>query len=485
MSKIVLFFYLISFILCKGPYIIENDVLTLNEQNFGLATREFKYLLVLFFDPECGHCQAFMPEYERAASLLKKENFVLAKLDSYKAEKIANHYDIEAFPKVILLKRKERIVYEGERKAEEIEKWMIEKTKPTFKKISSKRELEKHKKYDKVFLVYFGNDEKAINEIILAERKIDDIPIYTTDSDELIKENVKPEKNETMVIFKHFDEKKNIFKDKLTAKNIIKFVNLYSNPKVIEFSKETSHIIFTKRNPALVIFSDKKERHYEDSLNLLNYMWPRIKSKIKLFVCDIKDPTAAKLAEYCSITEKNIPKVFIVHAEDENPTKYEMTGGINEENIMKFIGKWSKGKLKPFIRSEEIPKNNTGDLFILVGKTFKKEVLQNDKDVLIYFVSPWCKICKEFEPKLGDLAKKLKKYNPKLLIAKMDATVNDVEGIQIQSFPTFRFYPGNAKDKEPLSFYTRKNIDSLYRFIRNNTYTKIIDEEDLKKSTDL
>ena len=194
---------------------------------------------------------------------------------------------------------------------------------------------------------------------------------------------------------------------------------------------------------------------------------------------------AAKLAEYCSITEKNIPKVFIVHAEDENPTKYEMTGGINEENIMKFIGKWSKGKLKPFIRSEEIPKNNTGDLFILVGKTFKKEVLQNDKDVLIYFVSPWCKICKEFEPKLGDLAKKLKKYNPKLLIAKMDATVNDVEGIQIQSFPTFRFYPGNAKDKEPLSFYTRKNIDSLYRFIRNNTYTKIIDEEDLKKSTDL
>ena len=30
-----------------------------------------------------------------------------------------------------------------------------------------------------------------------------------------------------------------------------------------------------------------------------------------------------------------------MHAEDENPTKYEMTGGINEENIMKFIGKWS------------------------------------------------------------------------------------------------------------------------------------------------
>ena len=485
MSKIFLFFYLISFILCKGPYTIENDVLSLNEQTFGLAIREFKYLLVLFFDPECYHCQQFIPEYEKAASFLKKQNFVLAKLDAYKAEKIANHYDIDAFPKVILLKKNERIVYEGERKAEDIEKWIKEKTKPTFKKITSKRDLEKHKKYDKVFLVYFGNDEKAINELILAERKMDDIPIYTADSEELIKENVKPEKNETMAIFKHFDDKKNIFKDKITSKNIIKFVNLYLYPKVIEFSKETSHIIFTKRNPALVIFSNKKERHYGDSLNLLNYMWPRIKSKIKLFVCDIADPMAAVLAGYCNITEKNIPKVFIVHAENENPLKYEMTGGINEENIMKFIWKWQKGNLKPFIRSEEVPKNNTGDLFILVGKNFKKEVLKNDKDVLIYFVSPWCKVCKEFEPKLGELAKKLKKYNPKLLIAKMDATLNDIEGYQIHNFPTIKFYPGNAKDKEPLNFHTRKNIDSLYRFLKNNTYTKIIEEEDLKKTTDL
>ena len=106
MSKIFLFFYLISFILCKGPYTIENDVLSLNEQTFGLAIREFKYLLVLFFDPECYHCQQFIPEYEKAASFLKKQNFVLAKLDAYKAEKIANHYDIDAFPKVILLKKK-------------------------------------------------------------------------------------------------------------------------------------------------------------------------------------------------------------------------------------------------------------------------------------------------------------------------------------------------------------------------------------------
>ena len=105
--------------------------------------------------------------------------------------------------------------------------------------------------------MYFGNDEKVINEIILAERKIDDIPIFTCNSEELIKENVDVKKNESIAIFKTFDEKKNVFKDNITAKNIIKFVELYAYPKAIEFSKDTAHIILDKRNPALIIFSTK------------------------------------------------------------------------------------------------------------------------------------------------------------------------------------------------------------------------------------
>ena len=484
MRKNIIFLCLISIILCKGPYQIENKVLVLSERTFFFAMKEFKNLLVLFYDSKNPNSQDFMPDYEKTASTLKKKNFVLAKIDCIKAEKICNKYKIESFPTIVLFKKKELIIYDGEIISEEIEKWMIENTKPIFKKITSKRELERNKKYTRVFLIYFGNDEKVINELILAERKIDDIPIFTCDSEDLIKENVDIQKNETIVIFKTFDDKKNIFKDSITAKNIIKFVDLYSYPRAIEFSKDTAHIILEKRNPALIIFSTKSERHYGDSLNLFNYMWPRVKSKIKLFVCDIMDPSAAKLVQYCNITLKTIPKVYIVHAENENPSKFVMSGGINEENIMIFLNKWRKGKLKPYIRSEEVPKNNNGDLFILVGNNYKKEVLENDKDVLIYFVSPLCKICKDFEPKLEELAKKLKPFNSKLLIAKMDATINDVEGYQINNFPTIFFYPGNAKDKEPLSYESIDNINGIYSFLKENAFNKII-EEDSNKIIDL
>ena len=483
MNKIILFLSLISLILCKSPYTIENDVLLLNEYTLGLARKEFKYLLLLFFSPDSPQNPDIFPEYEKAASKLKDEYFVLAKMDGVKEQELSTNYNIKTFPSILLFKRNEKIFYEGEIKAEKIEKWIKKTTKPTFKKITSKSELEKNKKYKNVFMVYFGNDEKAIKKLIIAERKIDDIPIYQVDSEKLIKENVNPEKNETIVIYKTFDDKKNIFKDKMTAKNIIKFVNLYMYPKAIEFNKETAQIIMDKRDPAIVIFSDKKERHYDDSLNLFNYMWKRIKSKIRLFVCDIHDSSAAKLVEYCNVTV--IPKVYIVHAELENPSKFRMDGGINEENIMKFLEKWQKGKLKPLIRSKEPPKNNTGDLYILVGKNFKKKVLDNKKDVLIYFHSPTCKTCEEFEKKLSEFARKIKKNNRNLLIAKMDPTVNDVEGYDVHKFPTIKFYPGNAKDKEPLDFDSRKSIDELYIFLRENASNKIVNEEDLKKTTDL
>ena len=152
MNKNILFFCLISLILCKSPYPIVNDVLVLSEHTFGLAMREFKYLIVLFFDPETKKSQEFLPEFEKMASNLKKENFVFAKIDSVLNEKIASHYDIIISPSVTLFKKSQRIMYEGELKIEEIEKWIKEKTKIEFKKITSKRELENFKKKIKYFL---------------------------------------------------------------------------------------------------------------------------------------------------------------------------------------------------------------------------------------------------------------------------------------------------------------------------------------------
>ena len=373
MSKLILLFYLTSLIYSKGPYKIEDDVLFLTSKTLEYALQEFKYLTVLFYSPDNPQSKEFIPEYHKISSKLKEENFFLAKIDCVKYENIKIKYKIESYPTLMLIKGEKKIIYNGERNYEEIKKWLEENTKPELIKLNSKKELDKFSK-NKLCMVYFGKNETTINELFKAERKFETMPLGIVSSDDLIKSEApkdkkdpKKEFKEYINIYKTFDDKKNTLKGTLSSKNIYKFVYTYSYPKVIEFTDETSNIILEKRNPALIIFSSKsgKERNpkdYQDSLNLLRYMWPRIKDKIRLFVCDIKGNIASKVAKQCGIDMNNIPKVFIVHKENEVLKKYEMTGGINEENMMIFINQFKKGKLTPYIRSETVPKNNNGDI---------------------------------------------------------------------------------------------------------------------------
>ena len=114
----------------------------------------------------------------------------------------------------------------------------------------------------------------------------------------------------------------------------------------------------------------------------------------------------------------------------------------------------------------------------LVGKNFKKEVLENDKDVLVYFVSPKCKKCQEFEPELEKLAMKLKQNNDKIIFATIDATLNDIEELTFHYFPTIMLYPGNAKDQEPIELKGKKNsVEIIEKFIKKHAFNKIIEPE--------
>ena len=139
MSKLFLLFYLISLILTKSAYKIEDEVLILTEKNLGYAIKEFKYLVILFYDPDCPHCEEFLPRYGEIAKELKKENFVFAKLNCLKNQKIENIYEIEAYPTLMLLIGDEKNVYNGQRNLEDIKQWLEEKTKPKLTQINTKK----------------------------------------------------------------------------------------------------------------------------------------------------------------------------------------------------------------------------------------------------------------------------------------------------------------------------------------------------------
>ena len=95
----------------------------------------------------------------------------------------------------------------------------------------------------------------------------------------------------------------------------------------------------------------------------------------------------------------------------QNAIKYHLQGKIKEENLIAFITQWEKGELKPYMKSEPEIKDvdNDGEVFNLVGTSYKKDVIDNDKDIVVYFYAPWWEKCKSFYPRYERLARKLKK----------------------------------------------------------------------------
>ena len=108
-----------------------------------------------------------------------------------------------------------------------------------------------------------------------------------------------------------------------------------------------------------------------------------------------------------------MPLVRIFEIKNNGLQQYNMQYEINLENILKFINDWENKKVKRYLKSGEEPKENNGDVFIVVSKTFEKEVINNDKDILLLFYDPSCEECKEFYLKYEEVAKKLKVKNNK------------------------------------------------------------------------
>jgi protein disulfide-isomerase A1 len=458
---------------------VENDVIILTDSTFDKAVAKYDYLLVLFYAPWCGHCKKFHPEYEKAAKTLRKENLYLSKVDATVEKKLAEKFEIQGFPTVKLFIKGEAIEYTGGRKEQEVINWMRKKTGPATKLIQSTEDIDKLKKANDVVLIYFGNNKNELDEYTKVARKNEDFPFANVEKDEIAKKL--GIKMGTVVMFRNFEEPQKELSGSLTSKKIEEFIDSFSSPKVMGFDEKAAQIIFGKAIPAIILYCDKNSDKWEEYRKLMETISDKIGGKLKVVQTDIKEGMASRLAEYIGVKESDLPSVRIADTRIDLK-KYNMEGEINEKNILKFIEDWENNKLKPHLKSAEEPKENKDDVFVVVGKTYEKEVINNDKDVMLLFYAPWCGHCKALHPKYEEVAKKLKEKNPKLLLAKIDATENEVENINISGFPTVKFYPGNKKNKAPIDYNGDRSVNDMIKFIKTNAATPIIYDEEAKET---
>jgi len=100
---------------------------------------------------------------------------------------------------------------------------------------------------------------------------------------------------------------------------------------------------------------------------------------------------------------------------------------------------------------------------VVVGKSFNDIVLDTTKDVLVEFYAPWCGHCKTLAPIYESLAKKLA-HNKNLVIAKVDATANEIEGVSVKGFPSIKLWLANNK-QAPVDFSGERTEEGFIKFL--------------------
>ncbi|CAN6247596.1 unnamed protein product, partial [Urochloa humidicola] len=461
-------------LLGQQPQIDETHVAVLTAANFSSFLAATRHVMVEFYAPWCGHCQALAPDYAAAASHLaahhSQGHLALAKVDATEDADLAQKYDVQGFPTILFFIDGVPKDYNGARTKDAIVEWIDKKLGPGVHNITT---------VDDAYRILTGDDKAVLafldslsgahsDELAVASRLEDSLNFYQTSSPDVAKLfHIDPAaKRPSLVLLKkEEDEKLAFFDGEFKASAIAHFVSANKLPLVTTLTQETSASIFGNTiKKQILLFAVANES--SKFLPIFKEAAKSFKGKLLfVFVERDNEEVGEPVANYFGITGEDT--TVLAYTGNEDARKFFLDGEVSLNAIKEFAESFLEDKLTPFYKSEPVPESNDGDVKIVVGKNLDLIVLDESKDVLLEIYAPWCGHCQSLEPTYNKLAKHLRGIDS-LVIAKMDGTTNEHPRAKPDGYPTILFYPAGKKSFEPITFEGDRTVVGMYKFIKKH-----------------
>merc|ERR1711970_575749 len=456
----------------------EDGVLVLGQDDFDDAVAAHDYVLAEFYAPWCGHCKSLAPEYAKAAkALADHENIALAKIDATVHGDLAKRYGVRGYPTLKWFKKdpENALEYGGGRKEPEISSWITKKTGPTATELADAEAAKKFKEDNEVCVIgFFDAKDKA--DFMKTADSIDDIPFGLASADAAKELELE---DGSIVLFKHFDEGKNVYESgDLTA-----FVKENSLAYVTEFSDKTAPKIFggdIKKH--ILLFAAKSASDFEDNINGFTESAKAYRGKMLFVHIDCDKSDNGRILEFFGLKEEECPDVRIIEMGKTMQKFKPENNDLTKDGFDAFASGVLDGSIARHLMSEDIPEDNTKPVTVIVGKNFETYAKDSSKAMLIEFYAPWCGHCKQLAPTWDKLGEHFKD-DDSIIIAKSDATQNEFDGVEVQGFPTLKYFPKG--DAAMMDYNGGRDLDSLIKFVENEGKEVAEEEEDDEEEEDI
>lgn len=470
---------------------LASDVLELGDSDFKDGVTNQEIALVEFFAPWCGHCKRLAPEYETAATALKKNDppVPLIKVDCTEAGKeTCGKYGVSGYPTLKIFRGGEMTQdYDGGRTADDIISYMKKNAGPSSVTLKDVDHLNKklNDAEDVVIIGFFSEENDMFNNFMkVADQKRTDYNFAHSISGEI---NTAAGHNDEIVVYrpKHlkskFEEPKEVFSNKNGKTDEIKsFIDEKHIGLVGQMTPSKEQ--FFKRPLVSVYYNID----WKNNLKGSRYWRNRVARVAKKFIGEINFSIASRSDYRIQLSdwtfEDNDKDSINAVIRNEKGQVFKMTDKFAVDALEKFVNEYKEGGLKPFIKSDPAPAINDGPVKVVVGENFDEIVNDPTKDVLIEFYAPWCGHCKSLEPKYTELGEKLAGVKD-VVIAKMDATSNDSPSqYDVQGFPTIYWAPMGNKSN-PKKYEGGREVSAFIEFIKREATNPVELDGKKKKST--
>ncbi|CAN8304532.1 unnamed protein product [Cochlearia groenlandica] len=468
-------------------------VLTLDHTNFTETINNHDFIVVEFYAPWCGHCKQLAPEYEKAASELSGHvpKVVLAKIDASEERNkdFATQYEVQGFPTIKIFRNGGKAVqeYNGPREADGIVTYLKKQSGPASFEIKSADDAVEIVGDKKVVVVGLFPDlsgSEFDSFLATAEKLRSDYEFAHTTDAKLLPRGESSVIGPLVRLFKPFDELIVDSKD-FDVEALAKFVKESSIPLVTVFDKDPNN------HPYVIKFFESTNTRVMFFMNFTGEAAESFKSKyrevatsnkgqrLSFLLGDVENSQGA--FQYFGLKESQVPLIIIQKANDK---KYLKTN-VEVDQIESWINDFKDGKVAPRKKSQPIPTENNEPVKVVVSDSLDEMFLNSGKNVLLEFYAPWCGHCQKLVPILDQVAVSYGS-DPSVVIAKLDATVNDypADTFDVKGFPTIYFRSASGKivlyegdrTKEDIVSFIDKNKDKSEPTKEEKTFDEAKDE---------